>query len=96
MTFTEFQHWLRGYSAAFTAGAPNAEQWTVIQAELAEVRAPTVASPASRPDHAILPGWPGVGPRLDQTFKANGEAIPGVICTNGAVPGRVVNGETIY
>lgn len=67
MTIAEFQHWLRGYSASFKNGAPDADQWAEIQKELAKVQ-PLNFSPATYPvpergyfapsPSIPLPEWP--------------------------------------
>lgn len=58
MTLAEFKAWLDGYSASFTDGAPNAEQWAVISEKLAGVVPFALGqSAAVNPSYFRTSGW---------------------------------------
>jgi hypothetical protein len=51
MTLSEFRAWLEGYSASFTDGTPNADQWAEIQRRIQGVQ--VFVAPVNVPANSI-------------------------------------------
>jgi hypothetical protein len=56
MTLSEFRAWLEGYSASFTDGTPNADQWAEIQRRIQGVQ--VFVAPVNVPANSIPQVWP--------------------------------------
>jgi hypothetical protein len=61
MTISEFHAWLDGYSASFTDGTPNADQWVKVLEKIASLK------PLILPAPATPPLWPTTAPALPYT-----------------------------
>ena len=61
MTIGEFHAWLDGYSASFTDGVPNAEQWAKVLEKIADL------TPLVLPAPAAPTLWPTAVPTLPYT-----------------------------
>lgn len=62
MTLDEFNAWLEGYSASFTDGAPNAEQWEAIKGKLASIQPLKFAPYGPRPHDTMTEPLPYIRP----------------------------------
>lgn len=62
MTLPEFKAWLEGFSAGFSDGVPNADQWEEVQRRLSATQ-------------AVRLDFTPYGPRPDDTMTRNLEVI---------------------